>query len=144
MFFPRRLLVPRSYASKATARKRRRDRRDTGFNPRPTCCGPVVEELEGRQMLSAPATLTASAAAVPTLINLGHVAAPGSIKPANSPDNASVPYTPSEVQAAYGVNLISFNGIVGNGKGQTIAIVDAYNDPNIVSDTATFNTRFGL
>jgi subtilase family serine protease len=102
-----------------------------------------VEELEGRQMLAASATATVTGVAVPTLINLGRVASPGSVKPGNSPASSG-PYTPSQVTTAYGVNLINFNGIVGNGAGQTIAIVDAYNDPNIVSDTATFNTRFGL
>ena len=34
--------------------------------------------------------------------------------------------------------------ITGNGAGQTIAIVDAYNDPNIASDLATFDAKFGL
>jgi subtilase family serine protease len=97
-------------------------------------------------MLSA-ATSAASAplgVAVPTLVNLGRIAAPDATKPADSPDNASAPYDPQQMTTAYGVNLISFNGIVGNGAGQTIAIVDAYNDPNIVSDTATFNSNFGL
>ena len=32
----------------------------------------------------------------------------------------------------------------GTGSGQTIAIVDAYNDPNIFTDAAAFNTQFGL
>ncbi len=147
MLFSRRLTISRKIGSKPVRSKRhlsRRSRRDTAFIPGPICCGPTVEELEGRQMLSAAVSATAAGIAVPTLINLGRVAAPGSVKPTNSPDNASAPYTPSQVQTAYGVNLISFNGIVGNGAGQTIAIVDAYNDPNIVSDTATFNTRFGL
>ncbi len=34
--------------------------------------------------------------------------------------------------------------MAGTGSGQTIAIVDAYDDPTIVSDAATFNTQFGL
>jgi hypothetical protein len=55
-------------------------------------------------------------------------------------------YTPAEIKAAYGFSSISFdNGtITGNGAGQTIAIVDAYNDPNIASDLATFDSEFGL
>ena len=48
------------------------------------------------------------------------------------------------MQQAYGVNQISFGGVTGNGAGQTIAIVDAYNDPDIVTDAGTFNTQFGL
>ena len=54
------------------------------------------------------------------------------------------PFTPAEIDQAYAVNNISFNGVSGNGSGQTIAIVDAYNDPNIISDTATFDSYFGL
>ena len=34
--------------------------------------------------------------------------------------------------------------MVGNGKGQTIAIIDEYSQPNIVSDVATFSSQFGL
>ncbi|MGA2440018.1 MAG: hypothetical protein ABSH08_03600 [Tepidisphaeraceae bacterium] len=56
----------------------------------------------------------------------------------------SAPFTPAEIDQAYGVNHISFNGVSGNGSGQTIAIVDAYNDPNIITDTATFDSYFGL
>ena len=50
-------------------------------------------------------------------------------------------YTPQQIQNAYGVNQITFSGgkVAGNGAGQTIAIVDAYNDPNIRSDLATFD-----
>jgi subtilase family serine protease len=93
-------------------------------------------------MLSAAANTTVAGLAIPTLINVGRVPAPN-IKPGINP-NTSGPYTPQQVQTAYGVNLISFNGTTGDGTGQTIAIVDAYNDPTIVNDTAAFNTRFGL
>ena len=47
-------------------------------------------------------------------------------------------------QQAYGFNSITFNGTAGTGSGETIAIVDAYNDPNIQSDLNTFDTQFGL
>jgi subtilase family serine protease len=146
MLFPKRLPLSRSHAKRSARRpertRRRGARRDLAFVPGPVCCGPTVEELEGRQMLSA--TISAAAGvAVPTLIVEGRVTAPSN-KPTINPNNASAPYTPQEVETAYGVNLISFNGIVGNGKGQTIAIVDAYNDPNIISDTAEFNSNFGL
>ena len=55
-------------------------------------------------------------------------------------------YTPQQIQNAYGVNQITFSGgkVVGNGAGQTIAIVTAYSDPNINSDLATFDRQFGL
>ena len=32
----------------------------------------------------------------------------------------------------------------GDGTGQTIAIIDAYDDPNIAGDLAAFDTQFGL
>jgi hypothetical protein len=103
-----------------------------------------VEELEGRQMLSAALPPTASAptpsfnfVAKPTFVIATH---PNSgVQP-----NNNGPITPQQMQAAYGVNQISFNGIVGTGAGQTVAIVDAYNDPSIVADTAKFNTFYNL
>jgi len=54
------------------------------------------------------------------------------------------PYQPSELSQAYGFNNIVVNGIAGTGGGQTIAIVDAYDDPNITTDLATFDKQFGL
>ena len=34
--------------------------------------------------------------------------------------------------------------VAASGAGQTIAIVDAYNDPNIAAEVATFSRQFGL
>ena len=42
-------------------------------------------------------------------------------------------YTPAQIRTAYGVNSLSYGSTAANGAGQTIAIIDAYNDPNIVS-----------
>jgi len=57
-------------------------------------------------------------------------------------------FAPAQLAHAYGFDLISFtdpNGTVpGDGRGQTIAIVDAFDDPNIAADLQTFNTRYGL
>ena len=53
-------------------------------------------------------------------------------------------YTPAQIASAYGFNNINFGSVMGNGAGQTIAIVDAYDDPNIASDLATFDAQFGL
>jgi hypothetical protein len=50
--------------------------------------------------------------------------------------NPAAPFTPAQIRQAYGFNL------VGDGTGQTIAIVDAYHDPNIVSDVNTFINTF--
>src|ERR1700733_6943690 len=57
----------------------------------------------------------------------------------NSPSFTPQGYGPDQVRGAYSVNNVVFNGgIQGTGAGQTIAIVDAFNQPNIVSDLAAF------
>ncbi|HTU91468.1 MAG TPA: S53 family peptidase [Gemmataceae bacterium] len=43
-------------------------------------------------------------------------------------------YTPQQIQEAYGINQLY--GIIGTGTGQTIAIVDAYDDPAFVDSTS--------
>jgi subtilase family serine protease len=118
---------------------RRRNRRDSNLIQQPTLCNPSIEVLESRQMLSA------AAAFEPAIVVAGRVATPGGKTGGISPATlASAPYTPAQMTTAYGVNLISFGGVTGNGAGQTIAIVDAFNDPNIVADAAAFNTQFNL
>jgi len=52
--------------------------------------------------------------------------------------------TPAIVRNAYGFNGINFNGVPGDGRGQTIAIVTAYDAPTVQSDLRIFNERFGL
>ena len=53
--------------------------------------------------------------------------------------------TPAQVRHAYGIDQISFNGgVTGDGTGETIAIVDAFDDPNIQSDLNTFDIPFNL
>ncbi len=55
-------------------------------------------------------------------------------------------FSPAQISQAYGFNQIAFdNGAIkGDGSGQTIAIVDAYNQPNIASDLQTFDATYGL
>ncbi len=53
-------------------------------------------------------------------------------------------YTPQQIKSAYGLGAISFNGVSGTGAGQTIAIVDAFSDPNIASDLSVFDSKFNL
>jgi subtilase family serine protease len=61
-------------------------------------------------------------------------------------DPSTATYTPTQIRAAYGVNKITFSSgtVTGNGKGQTIAIVDAYDDPNIAKDLKSFDTKYKL
>jgi len=48
-------------------------------------------------------------------------------------------YTPAQMVTAYGFDLIA-----NQGAGQTIALVDAFDDPTIESDLGVFDTQFGL
>ena len=57
---------------------------------------------------------------------------------------AAAPFTPAQIRHAYGIDQINFGSITGDGSGQTIAIVDAYNAPRINSDLTTFDSTFGL
>lgn len=49
-------------------------------------------------------------------------------------------YHPADLQSAY--NLASASASAGGG--QTVAIVDAYNDPNAASDVGVYRSTFGL
>ncbi len=95
------------------------------------------EALECRQLLSttaAPATDSNSVRAT-TGIQVSPLVSTG-----------PTGLTPEQIQNAYGINQIRFAGgqVMGNGAGQTIAIVTAYNDPNISHDLAAFDNAFGL
>jgi subtilase family serine protease len=95
----------------------------------------VCEVLEPRQFLSATPGIQ------PTVTYLRN----DLVQPAAS--SSSVPgYSPAEIADAYGFDKISFNNgtIAGDGTGQTIAIVDAYNDPNLSKDLSVFDQHFGL
>jgi subtilase family serine protease len=53
-------------------------------------------------------------------------------------------YSPPQIRHAYGFDLLSCTGANTCGTGQTIAIVDAYDDPNAESDLKTFSSTYGL
>jgi subtilisin-like proprotein convertase family protein len=61
--------------------------------------------------------------------------------------------TPAEIRTAYGFNAVTFGSVTGDGSGQTIAIIDAYDNPKFVSSTSAsflssdlhnFDATFGL
>jgi hypothetical protein len=52
----------------------------------------------------------------------------------------SPPYAPQDIQSAYGLT----GTVSSNGSGQTVAVVDAYDDPNAASDLTTYRSTFGL
>ncbi|HKN55469.1 MAG TPA: S53 family peptidase, partial [Amycolatopsis sp.] len=51
-------------------------------------------------------------------------------------------YTPAQLRSAYGVQQAVAGGT--NGRGQTVAIIDAYASPTILSDVNTYSANHGL
>ncbi|MFG3718683.1 peptidase S8 [Streptomyces massasporeus] len=49
-------------------------------------------------------------------------------------------YGPTDLRSAYGLTSAAAN----NGSGRTVAIVDAYDDPNAESDLAAYRSHYGL
>src|SRR5437660_1077479 len=82
-----------------------------------------VEELESRTLLSA------ADAANLVFLPAGQLASP-SYNSGQSPGG----YWPNQIRHAYGFDQLSVNG-----SGQTIAIVDAYDDPNVFADLDAFD-----
>jgi hypothetical protein len=107
------------------------------------------EHLEVRVVptsLGTPSTLSTAS------LTAGTVAPLETISPAGG-NGSPVGYTPQQIRTAYGFDQIAFGSITGDGAGQTIAIVDAYDDPGLVdssatnfstSDLAEFDRQFNL
>src|SRR5208337_1017129 len=97
----------------------------------------VCEALESRQLLST------TASSIP---NLSQITAQQNLMALPQVVSGPTGYTPQQIQNAYGVNQITFSGgkVAGTGAGPTIAIITAYNDLNIKSDLASFDSTFGL
>jgi subtilase family serine protease len=92
---------------------------------------PALEQLETL-------ALPSSTQIVPTyVITATHLA-----KPQSGPGSGAL--SPTQIRNAYGINSITFGSTVGNGSGETIAIVDAYDDPSISTDLATFDSYYGI
>ena len=58
--------------------------------------------------------------------------------------SSPVGFQPEQIREAYGINSIRSGISQADGTGQTIAIVDAYNDPGIFNDLNTFDKQFTL
>jgi subtilase family serine protease len=117
---------------------------------------PAIETLEGRSLMSVSAAAPHAAIhpiTSPHLVHLhpmathsAHGGAPtGVVTPLHHRINkflggpATSALTPSQIKTAY-----EFPKIANGGAGQTIAIVDAYDDPNILADLTTFSRQFNL
>jgi subtilase family serine protease len=127
-----------------------------------------VEALEDRLMPSVTTGLPAATArAAAAAARAGHafvpLAAPGlhppvivfhpPVGPDGSPTPPSMAFTPSQIRRAYALDQLSFFGVTGDGRGQTIAIIDAFDNPKFVSSTDAnfaasdlhqFDLQFGL
>jgi subtilase family serine protease len=120
-------------------------------SPRARRCAPVaLESLESRQLLSVSTVRPVFSAPTIRYFN------------PNGDDNT--PYgtvgptglSPTQIRHAYGIDSILFQGgtITGDGAGQTVAIIDAFDNPKFVnssdsvnypnSDLFKFNAAFGL
>jgi len=67
---------------------------------------------------------------------LAHTAANGAVQPSATVSG----YGPTQLQSAY--NLAS--AAAADGGGQTVAVVDAFDDPNAASDLAVYRSQYGL
>lgn len=105
----------------------------------------AIEQLEDLQFLSATSTLNAVAMPLVSVITSGSASASAQATPLVT-NGTPIGHTPAQIAQAYGFNGVTFdNGAIkGNGAGQTIAIVDAYYDPNIAGDLQKFDSQFGL
>src|SRR5262249_41968111 len=98
----------------------------------------MLEEWESRALLSASGPggwIAQPNLSIAPLANVNPLA--GSAGPAV--------YTPAQIRHAYGFDAIRFaNGLPADGSSQTIAIVDAYDDPNVALDLWRFDHTFGV
>jgi subtilase family serine protease len=68
----------------------------------------------------------------------------GEAAPAARSSPPATAVTPLQMRHFYGMDQINLNGIAGDGNGQTIAIVDAFDDPNAANDLHQFDLHYGL
>ena len=106
-----------------------------------------VEAMESRLLLNADplSPIAAGAFAVPGAIGIPIAASsiapvmvgPFATGPLATGPAVSGPYSPAQIRHAYGIDQQSYDGT-----GQTIAIIDAYDDPTIAADLNAFDATF--
>lgn len=129
------------FASKGR-RVRRGTRLPRGNNLGRFCVS--LEVLEERTVLAAivPADMATGIVDAPVSTDGSHPAIPFSA--IKSQAEGPIGYSPQIVRHAYGFDQVFFGAIAGDGRGQTIAIVDAFNAPTIANDLHQFDVTFGL
>src|SRR5437763_12747115 len=101
---------------------------------------PAFDRLEARELLSStPGLSQVTVRSNATLASalMSHPTFPVSPSAFGAPPPGA--FTPAQIQQAYGFNAIAFGISPGDGAGQTIAIIDAYDDPNIQADLNAFD-----
>ena len=90
----------------------------------------VFESLEDRALLS-------SGSGHLSVVGQSFASPSGMIGPA-------IEQVPPQILGAYGIGNIQIGPVVGTGAGQTIAIIDAFNEPTITSDLAAYDAEYGF
>jgi len=95
-----------------------------------------LETMEPRQVMSACSVISALPNCVRTHAGDGAAAMATS---------GPTGFNPTQIRHAYGFDSVTFaSGAKADGTGTTIAIVDAYDNPNAANDLHQFNLQFGL
>ena len=68
----------------------------------------------------------------------------GNAIPAQTATPQAPGLTPTQLKNYYDFTGLSFGSTPADGRGQTIALVDAFNDPDITGDLKTFDDAYGL
>jgi hypothetical protein len=93
--------------------------------PRPS----ITEPLEQRTLFSIPDPLAT--------VDISYT-------PVAADSPAVAPFTPAQIRHFYGLDNFSYGSTTADGTGQTIAIIGADNAPDITTDLATFDSKYGL
>jgi hypothetical protein len=101
------------------------------YGVRPACKPPAERHATCLALQLVPRTAIARTRTHPLGVSRSHAIA------AYSPREGGYGLTPDELHTAYGLPTTA-------GSTQTIALVDAYNDPNAASDLKAYETEFGL
>ena len=143
-----------------TVSPRQSSRRRRSFG-RKRDCSPLLENLENRLVLSGTPRVNLNLMEFhdPSRIPAGVTPSPLGILPLGGGLPFPVGYEPADISTAYGIGNIKFGSVTGDGTGQTIAIVDTYDDPSFVneylsngnlnpafanSDLAQFDSQVGI
>jgi subtilase family serine protease len=119
-----------------------RSRRYTSFVPLRRALVPLAAIVAALALPAAAGARSSKAVCAPNGNGFAHCHARVVTDSAGKPAATSGPagYAPADLVGAYGLASLAASA----GSGRTVAIVDAYGDPNAASDLAVYRSRFGL